>query len=98
MTNKILKQRLDRLIPKYKIMPELSKVVKLNELFKKKQNPSQSLKKVEKSLEKKIIEKYFTSKLVIQALNYRSKKLIKNFTKIELKKLIVKKNKKIYIK
>ena len=100
MLNRNLKNLLDRLIPNHKMMPELSKVVKIKKLFTKKKNSNRSINIIEYSLEKKIIEKYFTSKLVIQALNNRSIKLMKNLNKINLDKLLIKikKSKKIYIK
>lgn len=107
-----LKLILDAMIPANSNMPNFTKAVKVNTIIKKLNNGF--LNKLEKKLNlnnKKnwdsyikvlgndILESYFTSDLVIKALNQRKKKCLKNLKKENMIKLLtrVKYSKKKFI-
>jgi len=81
---KIFKKYIDKMIPKYKYMPEASKVIKI-EYFLKKKQVSKILKqkpldseRLNLCIKNDLLEEYFTSKRVIEILEKRTKNFISN--------------------
>ncbi len=82
---------LNHMLPSSHGMPNFSDAVNTKKLFKKfNKKGIKTLKEFEKKLGNEVVESYFTSKLFIEALEMRKKKIFNIYKKKKLSSLVKK--------